>query len=195
MCLLHPWVELGSLRLGEERRKTEQTCPGPGPVALPGTGLLRDTGLWDLRFMGGVTGKSPQEGVSQAGLQVRLLGTMDARPPGLGCSEERVGGRGGQGGVTPPGHTWATQRTQHMRMGLHGVGGRGCGLQRKGGVRGPGEMTGLPRGGVGGKRGPEPSWAAGGRGTYTEVIPTWPAPSPLSQPHGMVHTEKTERRK
>lgn len=51
-------------------------------------------------------------------------------------------------------------------------------------------MTGRPRGGVGGKRGPEPSWAAGGRGTYTEVTPTWPAPSPLSQPHGMVHTEK-----
>lgn len=32
-------------------------------------------------------------------------------------------------------------------------------------------------------------------GTYTEVIPTWPAPSPLSQPHGMVHTEKNRKKK
>lgn len=96
--MLHPWVELGSLRLGEERRKTEQTCPGPGPVALPESGVLRDAGLWDQRFMGGVMGKSPQEKVSQAGLQVRLLGTMDARLPGLGVSEERVGGWGGRAG-------------------------------------------------------------------------------------------------
>lgn len=163
-------------------------------MALPESGVLRDAGLWAQRFMGGVMGKSPQERVSQAGLQVRLLGTMDARLPGLGGSEERVGGWGGRAG-SPLQGTHGAHRTQHMRMGLHGVGGRGCGLQGKGGVRGPGEMTELPRGGVGGKRGPEPGWAAGGRGTYTEVIPTWPAPSPLSQPHGMVHTEKTERRK
>ena len=56
-------------------------------------------------------GKSPQERVSQAGLQVRLLGTMDARLPGLGASEERVGGGGsgrglggwGGGGARPGG--------------------------------------------------------------------------------------------
>lgn len=34
-----------------------------------------------------------------------------------------------------------------MRMGLHGVGGRGCGLQGKGGVRGPGDDRTPTRGG------------------------------------------------
>lgn len=33
---------------------------------------------------------------------------------------------------------------------------------KKGGDPRTGETTGLPRGGVGGKRGPEPSWEAGG---------------------------------
>ena len=111
-------------------------------------------------------GKSPQERVSQAGLQVRLLGTMDARLPGLGASEERVGGGGSGRGHPSRAHVGHTENTTHEDGAPRG-GGQGCGLRRKGGVRGPGEMTELPRGGVGGKRGPEPSWAARAGAVHT----------------------------
>lgn len=47
----------------------------------------------------------------------------------------------------------------------------------------------------GGSEGPWGGGRWGQRSTYTEVIPTWPAPSPLSRPHGVVRTEKSERRK
>lgn len=101
---------------------------------------------------------------------------------------------GGQA-LPPLRHMWVyTENTTHEDGAPRDW--RGVWSAKKGWGQRTGEMTGLPRGGVGGKRGPEPGWAAGRRcGTYTEVIPTWPAPSPLSQPHGMVHTEKTERRK
>lgn len=52
-------------------------------------------------------------------------------------------------------------------------------------------MVGLSQTGKGG-RGAGAKLA--GRGTYTEVISTWPAPSPLSQPHRMAHTEKNRKK-
>lgn len=128
--MLHPWVELCSLRLGEERRKTEQTCPGLGPVALPETGVLRESGLRP-EVHSGVMGKSPQERVSQAELQVRLLGTMDARLPGLGASEERVGGGGSGRGHPSRVHVGHTENTTHEDGAPRG-GGQGVRSAKKG---------------------------------------------------------------
>lgn len=86
-----------------------------------------------------------------------------------------------------------TQDTTHKEGAppTHKV-GLGWDLERKGRVEGSGRWWELSQTGQGG-RGAGAELA--GRGTYTEVISTWPAPSPLSQPHRMAHTEKTERRK
>lgn len=59
-----------------------------------------------------------------------------------------------------------------------------------------GEVKGRGDGGYWHKKGREGEGAGAelaGRGTYTEVISTWPAPSPLSQPHRMAHTEKKQK--
>lgn len=114
----------------------------------------------------------------------------------LGVSEEKRvqegEGEGGWAGLLPRAHVRHKENTTHKDGAPWGS---RCGLQRKVGsgdrrddrtaLRGGGQEEG-----AGAQLG---SGLAGG--TYTEVIPTWPAPSPLSQPHGMVHTEKTERRK
>lgn len=58
-------------------------------------------------------------------------------------------------------------------------------------------MKGRGDGGYWHKKGREGEGAGAelaGRGTYTEVISTWPAPSPLSQPHRMAHTEKNRKK-
>lgn len=60
---------------------------------------------------------------------------------------------------------------------------------RKGGS-GPEEMTELHEGNWAGKGAGARRWAAGGRSTYLGVIPVAGLLLPLSQPHGMVYTEK-----
>lgn len=93
----------------------------------------------------------------------------------------------GVGGQLPPIPGGHTEDTTHKDGASQGKGAQSA---KKGwGPRG-GVDDRTPTRGGGREEGAGAQLGGGRCGTYTEVIPTWPAPSPLSQPHGMVHTEK-----
>lgn len=94
---------------------------------------------------------------------------------------------GGGWGAAPPIPGGHTEDTTHKDGASQGKGAQSA---KKGwGPRG-GVDDRTPTRGGGREEGAGAQLGGGRCGTYTEVIPTWPAPSPLSQPHGMVHTEK-----